>query len=70
MNKNKIVKTKLVVGDIETFSQLLQETIDDFQKDLLEVEVQFKTDVEGFYALVLGRDVGNYYMNDIFSRRK
>lgn len=67
---NKIIKTKLVFGDIETFPLLLQKTIDSFQEELLEVEVQFKTDEEGFYALVLGRDVGNYYMNDIFSRRK
>ncbi len=63
---SKIVKTKLVFGSMDTFPRFLQETIDGFQKDLLEVEVQFKTDGRGFYALVLGHDVGNYRINDIF----
>ncbi len=63
---NKIVRTALVCGNRNFFIESLQETIDSFQKDLLEVEVQFKTDAEGFYALVIGHDVGEWRIKDIF----
>lgn len=51
----KIVRTALVCGNRDFFMESLQETIDSFQEDSLKVEVQFKTDGSGFYALVLGR---------------
>lgn len=53
--KMKIVKTALVCGSRNFFIQDLQEAIDNFQNESLEVEVQFKTDEEGFYVLVIGR---------------
>lgn len=52
---SKIIRTALVCGNRNFFMESLQETIDSFQEDSLKVEVQFKTDEEGFYALVIGR---------------
>lgn len=51
----KIVRTALVCGNRNFFMEALQETIDDFQNEGFEVEVQFKVDLYNYCALVIGR---------------